>query len=251
MGTTDADDLQSIISEQRQELMAAEALESDLEFAFRLQLEEAMAASLALQPSSSSSSSSNKPSSLASIIDSQLYHDVVFNFASLQNKEIERFEQERRDREKSEREMHRMVDDMNRRIHDQKFAEEILKIPEEDWVEYGDNVERPYGEGPSESSEVFNLYFKGLVNEERVRGSKVRLAGIGVAICDSKDNLIFELMKPLPSNGMNRQALEIKALVEGLNSALTLDLKRITYFCDYYPLYQFVSYLFSSCSYIV
>lgn len=235
MATTDADDLQNMISEQRQELMAAEALESDLEFAFRLQLEEAMAASLTLQPSSSSS----RPSNRASINHSQHHDDVVFNFASLQNKEIERFEQERRDREKSEREMRRMVDDMNRRIHDQNFAEEILKIPEEDWDEYGDNVERPYGEGPSESSEVFNLYFKGLINEEWVRGSTVSLAGIGVAICDSKDNLIFELRKPLPCNGMNRQALEIIALIEGLNAAFTLDLKRITYFCDYYPLYQF------------
>lgn len=235
MATTDADDLQNMISEQRQELMAAEALESDLEFAFRLQLEEAMAASLTLQPSSSSS----RPSNRASINHSQLHDDVVFNFASLQNKEIERFEQERRDREKSEREMRRMVDDMNRRIHDQNFAEEILKIPEEDWDEHGDNVERPYGEGPSESSEVFNLYFKGLINEEWVRGSTVSLAGIGVAICDSKDNLIFELRKPLPCNGMNRQALEIIALIEGLNAAFTLDLKRITYFCDYYPLYQF------------
>ncbi|KAM1999254.1 hypothetical protein FF2_006373 [Malus domestica] len=48
---TDGDDLDNILFEQRRELMAAQTLESDLEMAFKLQMQEAMTASLALVPS--------------------------------------------------------------------------------------------------------------------------------------------------------------------------------------------------------
>ncbi|KAI3687784.1 hypothetical protein L1987_81487 [Smallanthus sonchifolius] len=52
----DIRELSRIAAEQRREFMAAGAVESDLELAYRLQLEEGMAASLAFQPSSSNSS---------------------------------------------------------------------------------------------------------------------------------------------------------------------------------------------------
>lgn len=46
-------DLTAILSEQLQEMARAKTLESDLDFAFQVQMEEAMTASLALSPSSS------------------------------------------------------------------------------------------------------------------------------------------------------------------------------------------------------
>lgn len=76
---------------------------------------------------------------------------------------------------------------------------------------------------------------------ERVGGSEAILIGIGVAICDSRDNLIFQLSKPLVGNGMSRPMNEIKALIEGLETALALDLKNIMIFCDYLPIYRYVS----------
>ncbi|KAK1587166.1 hypothetical protein Q3G72_010273 [Acer saccharum] len=40
---------------------------------------------------------------------------------------------------------------------------------------------------------------------------------------------------------MNKNAVEIKALIEGLNAALSLELKRVQFLTDYFPLYQFIA----------
>ena len=112
----------------------------------------------------------------------------------------------------------------------------------------GDHFERPYGEGSSSkgggntSTETFRVYCKGLVSKEWVKDGRVRLGGIGVAIFDSRDDLIYELRKPLIGNDRSRWVAEAKALIEGLNAAIALDLKRVMFFCDYHPLYQFVSF---------
>lgn len=237
---TTADDLAelpSLIAEQQRELMAAQTLESDLDLAYRLQLEEAIAASLV--HSSEASSSSPHPPPHPPITPQS---DDTVSFPMIQSAELSAFEQEIRDRTLIEKEARRAMEDLNRRIHDQKLAREILIIPEDEWEEWGDSFEKPYGEGSSSSSDVvFRMYFKGLVSEERVKGERSVLSGIGVAICDPRDNLIFEVTKPLLGNGGSRHGAEARALIEGLNAALALDLKRITFFCDYYPLYQFVS----------
>ena len=78
------------------------------------------------------------------------------------------------------------------------------------------------------------LYFKGLVSEERVGGIMVNVAGAGVAICNSRDNLILEARKNVEAmvNGVvvSGEVAELQAL----NKALTLDLKNVTLFCDDY-----------------
>ncbi|XP_010666117.2 E3 ubiquitin-protein ligase RSL1 [Beta vulgaris subsp. vulgaris] len=237
MATTSNTDEIKAITEQRLELSNAQTLESDLDFAFQLQLEEAFTASLSLLPSSSSPSSSHQPTSSCNNGDE-------FNFVDLQSKELEKLEQEQKDREFSEIEAKKLRDDLNRRIHDQKLAVDIVQLPEDDWDDFGDDFERPFGEGSSSSSSSvttanFRLYFKGLVSVERVGGSEAILIGIGVAICDSRDNLIFQLSKPLVGNGMSRPMNEIKALIEGLETALALDLKNIMIFCDYLPIYRY------------
>ncbi|XP_012064880.1 probable E3 ubiquitin-protein ligase rbrA isoform X2 [Jatropha curcas] len=235
------DDLPSLLSEQRRELMAAQSLESDLDLAFRLQLQEAINASLSLVPSSSTSPPQSSPSIL---IVSDQDSNVSASLPSLQTEEISKLEQELNDRKQSELEMRRIREDLDRRMHDQRVAREISMIPDDEWLEWGDDFEKPFGEGSSRSmgndDSVFKLYFKGLVSEENVGGKKVILAGIGVAICDPVGNLVFEIRKPLVGNGMSRQAAEAKALIEGLNAALALELKRISIYCDYYPLYKFI-----------
>ncbi|KAB1226129.1 hypothetical protein CJ030_MR1G023922 [Morella rubra] len=232
----DDDEFLYLLSEQRRELMAAETLDSDLDLAFHLQLEEALAASVTLQPSTSSSTYSN------SISDSRLASkkDGVSNFAVLQFDEIARSAQEADDSEAREAEM---------RSYQIDFARLIRRISEDDWSEIGDNDEQPIGfvercsnsKGVAEKDGVFMLYTQGIVSEERVRGEKTVLAGIGVAICDPRGNLILEVRKPLVGNGMSKNGAQAKALIEGLNAALGLGLKRITIYFDYYPLYQFVS----------
>ncbi|KAK9280250.1 hypothetical protein L1049_013938 [Liquidambar formosana] len=239
--STDADDeLRAILSEQRRELMSTQTLDSDLDVAFHLQMQEAITASLALHPSSSSSSASPSSSSSAAALQPPLLiqDDDALYFAALMDEEFEKLEQICRDREMSSAEMRAMRDDLNRRIHDQKVASEILRIPEDEWKNSGNNFERPYGEGSSGTvmaDESFRVYFKGLVSEERIRDSRVTVAAIGVAICDVTDHPIFELQKPLTGGEdsvVSREAVEIEALVEGLNAAIALDLKRVTCYCD-------------------
>ncbi|XP_057956587.1 E3 ubiquitin-protein ligase RSL1-like [Malania oleifera] len=232
MATTNAEDAQTMMAEQWRELQVAKALDSDLDVAFRLQMQEAMAASLVLRPSSSSSPLSPLPPS----IDVDVDDDDFLSLAGVQAEEIARFEQERRDREYVEAVMRGAADDLRRRTHDQKLASDILQVPEEEWSNTGDYFRRPYGEGSSsggvESEACFRLYFKGLVSEEIVGESTVMIAGVGVAICDPKDNLIFELRKPLAEDGLGRELAELEALIECLNTALILDLKRVLFLCD-------------------
>ncbi|KAK1587733.1 hypothetical protein Q3G72_016257 [Acer saccharum] len=40
---------------------------------------------------------------------------------------------------------------------------------------------------------------------------------------------------------MNKNAVKIKALIEGLNAALSLELKRVQFLTEYFPLYQFIT----------
>lgn len=64
---------------------------------------------------------------------------------------------------------------------------------------------------------------------------------IRVAMCNPKDDLIFEVRKPLIENEINKIAAKAKALIEGLNVALTLGLNHIVFYSNYYPLFQFMS----------
>lgn len=243
--TQEQQDFDFLLTAQRHELTVAESMESDLDFAYNLQLQEALSASLIDQPSSSSSST-------AVFLEDPSISDSVFNANSLQLQELERMAIEMNDRLQSEKTMREEKDDLNRRIHDQKMASEIFNMPVEDWDEWGDNFEKPFGEGTSlgstrrnDEGPVVRVYFKGLVSEEVVRGESVSLAGIGVAVCDDEDNLILEISKAVAGNESRKIAVELMALIEGFNAVIALDLKRVIYFGDYYTLFQHVS---SSCS---
>lgn len=230
-------ELQALLAEQRRELTAALSADSDLEFAFKLQMQEAMKVSLTESPSSSSEQQFDLPNDGVS----------SSGMAHLLAEEIDKFERERSDREEVEAEMRRIRNDLSRRIHDQAFARELLGVPEAQWRKNGDRFQKPYGEGSSAAEtngEVFRLYCKGLVSEERVSNVRKMLAGIGLTICDSNDSVILELSKPLVGGGdTSGQMAEVKALIEGLNAAVTLGLKRITIFCADNTIYQYVSYI--------
>ncbi|KAK1586267.1 hypothetical protein Q3G72_000639 [Acer saccharum] len=142
--------------------------------------------------------------------------------------------------------MRKTREELNRLIHDQMFAKELSSIPDDEWSEWGDNFEKPYGEGTSKSVVdgddcELRVYVKGLVSQESVNGKTVEFSGIGVAICGPTENVIFELKKPLIGDRMSKNAVEIKALIEGLNAALSLELKRVQFLTDYFPLHQFIT----------
>ncbi|XP_042509847.1 uncharacterized protein LOC122085469 isoform X2 [Macadamia integrifolia] len=239
----DDPELEILVSEQKRELMAANEVESDLDFAYRLQLQEALSASIALQPSSSSSPPIPPPPVPLSVhADEGTTDGDISHIRRVQAQELERFNQERKDRERCEAEMRRISYDLKLRFHDQQLAREIDNIPEDEWQEYGDNVERPMEEGcSSQAPQLFRLYFKGLISDEWVNGSKVKLSAIGVSICDPRDEVILQIQKPFAGDGMNNRTIDAKALIEGLNAALSLEIKNIVFYCDSYTLYQFIS----------
>ncbi|GLT55234.1 hypothetical protein SLA2020_283750 [Shorea laevis] len=125
--STVRDDLNAALSEQRGVLMTAKTLDSDLDLAYHLQMQEAMTASLALQPSNSRCSSSPPPNDAVSSPN-----DVVLDVAAtLMLQDVERFVQELEDGELSKEEMRKMREDIDRRIHDRKLADDIVNIHEE------------------------------------------------------------------------------------------------------------------------
>ncbi|OMO77265.1 hypothetical protein COLO4_25249 [Corchorus olitorius] len=234
---TDGDDsqeLKSVIGFQRQQLMEAKTLYSDFDLAFKLQMQEAASASLSLHPPSTSQDAAVLPPS-----------EMDFDYSAVMLEDLDRFEVERTDMGKAEEEMRRLRDDLNRSIHDQHFASYILNVPEEEWKNYGDKYERPYTDNVATrvvSTESFRIYVKGLVSEERVWDTKVRVGGVGVAICDFRDNLVLEVRKKLEgAEFMSHEMAGLEAVVHGLNAALSLDLKRVTVLVDDFLVHQYVT----------
>ncbi|KAJ0987685.1 hypothetical protein J5N97_006041 [Dioscorea zingiberensis] len=223
-----AEDLETLVPNQRRELLAAMDVESDLEFAYHLQLEEAMAASLSIQPSTS-----RNPKPPPSSDDDELYRAIA-----LQTLELDRCEQEKKDTELCHAEMSRVKDDLRRCTHDKQVALEIEEMPDDEWDDYGNYYERPIEEGMQEE-QPFRLYFKGMASQDIVRGVPVQHAAIGVAVCDPRDELVFKIQKPL-SSGTCREMLEAKALIEGLNAVISLGIKRVNVFSDYKVLHNHV-----------
>lgn len=186
-------------------------MEDYSDVAFDLQVEEAIAASL--------------------LNGADVPNDAVIN-------NLSEYELELLNQYTAEAEAERLRLDLCRQVHDRAFACEILNVPEEEWGKNGDNFSRPYGEGSSKSKGEwlrFRVYVKGLM--EGVAG------GIGVAICDENDGLVFELIKGLSGNDqqVNQEMVELKALIEGLDAALMLDMKRVTIYTDNQWLYNNVS----------
>ncbi|KAG9453284.1 hypothetical protein H6P81_006188 [Aristolochia fimbriata] len=196
---------------------------------------EAVKASLTDDPSSSSAVTAPP---IAVPVD-----EDISKLMDFQAQELERLNQEMKDRELCQAEMRRATDDLKRSEYDAKFALELQRMPRREWDEYGDLFERPIDEGTSSGPVVddpVRLYSKGLVCTECVAGKLIHFASIGVALCDPRDNLILKIQKPLSASAMSREVMEAKALIEGLDSALYLDIKRVDILFEYVPLYNHV-----------
>lgn len=201
---------------------------ADSDFAFNLQMEEALTASL-LDGTVSSPKTDGLP------------YDAVFGpvlSSALQDDGLYKYECELLDQYDTQAAAKRLHLDLHRQVHDRAFACEISNLPEEEWRKIGDDLQRPYGEGSSSSNERgsgFKVFVKGLL--EGIS------SGIAVAIRDDKDGLVFELSKSLggKDQNVNEDVVELKALIEGLDAAVMLELKRPTIVTDNRMLYLYVS----------
>lgn len=199
-------------------VLRPELFESDDDYAFRVQLLEAMAASLTFQPSSSTQTPLNA---------------AVWNACTTQP--ALGIEREIFDRNLANQEAKKVQDDLHRWINDRKLAEQL----QSEWEGY------EIGEASrSVSDELFRVYCKGiLVTDENCVSKAV---GTGVAICDERDELVFEMsmaVNVMEGEWMNNRVAAANALIEGLSSAVDLGLRNVVFFCDYYPLYQMVRIL--------
>ncbi|GMN24600.1 hypothetical protein TIFTF001_000634 [Ficus carica] len=199
--------------------MAAQNLDSDLDFAFQIQMQEAVAASLALRPMGSQSDAHDD--------------DVLGQSETLLPRDMKSNLVVRKERE-----------EFDRRVQDRRLGNGIVDLPLEYWCQHGIWYEKPYdsyGASPSSSSQslvdqsvAWRLYFKGLV--EWVSDSDMVVAGAGIAIFDSKRNLVFHSGKNLEAfhggEVISGEAAELEALVEGLNQALASGFNSITFFCN-------------------
>ncbi|XP_073303819.1 E3 ubiquitin-protein ligase RSL1-like [Primulina huaijiensis] len=194
---------------------------NDADIAFNLQVEEALTASL-LDGGAASSAAD----------------DVVFGAELsqiLQNDNLSKYELELLDQYGTEAAAKRMRLDLGRQVHDRAFASQVTKIPEVEWNKTGDNFNIPYGEGSSSKID-YVVHVKGLVEP--------MAAGIGVAICDCNGVLVFEVSKGLSryEHQGNRELVEVKSLIERLDAAILLGLKRIELVYDNTLLHQYVSW---------
>ncbi|XP_057781746.1 E3 ubiquitin-protein ligase RSL1-like [Salvia miltiorrhiza] len=204
----------------------------DFDFAFNLQLEEALTASL-LDGAVSSPNADGVP------------YDAVFGPAlsdALQRDDLFKYERELLDQYGTQAAAKRLRLDLCRQVHDRAFACQISNTPEEEWRRTGDYLQKPYGEGSSSSSSSsdgkglgFRVYVKGLVEGF--------VGGVAVVIRDDNDGLVFELGKGLSGKDqtVDEEMVELKALIGGLDAAVMLELKGVTFVTDNRLLYLHIT----------
>lgn len=229
---------------QYRELAAAQAASSDLDYAFELQMQEALSASMGTTQydyhgttNSASNAGGNSGGSEMGDVD----EGGMTLLLRLQALEFEKFQQEVADHKQAEEERRRLSEEIYRKSHDAKFARSIQTMPEDEWEATGDYYEKPFeAERITKDDRRFKLYYKGLISAENVDGVGDRwdtLAGAGVAIYDPDDNLILKLRKQLGVD-LSRAVAEYLALKEGLMAAFDLGIRNVTAYGDCVQVYN-------------
>eukprot|EP01018_Ginkgo_biloba_P030771 Gb_22710 [translate_table: standard] len=222
------------VSIQQRELELAQAMKSDLDHAFELQAQEAVAASMGVEPEIPDNNNNDDRNSNSKASVGVGDDDEMAFLLKMQALEFERYQQEVSDQNKATEEMPHVCDEIYRRNYDTKFARAIEGMPEDEWEDDGDNFEQPFETSKIEKDDrPFKLYYKGLISCESVGGkdSWESLAASGVVIFDPDDNLVLKLQKTLGTD-LSRAVAEYMALIEGLSAALSLGIRNITSYGD-------------------
>ncbi|ESQ37468.1 hypothetical protein EUTSA_v10002897mg [Eutrema salsugineum] len=89
---------------------------------------------------------------------------------------------------------------------------------------------------------VYRLYFKGLVSDQiAANGKMTAMAGFGVAICDQRDQLLFNLKELVRDAEIDRKEVEIRALVHGFSVSLKIEIRKVVIYCKDCEIYQMSS----------
>ncbi|KAF8724076.1 hypothetical protein HU200_021089 [Digitaria exilis] len=209
--TAAGDDGLAALREQVALASSAAISACDLDYAFQLQLDEAIQASLRVDPTFSSSSNAAASSSAqAAATLPEPSSDVAYAFA-LQAAASVRIA-----------------------AHDALFARELAAIPEDRWAHDGDYFARPLDLTSPASGPMFRVFFKGMASSEVV-GPRDRDPGLGVlavAVCGPQGNVVLRMHKPVEVFVGDREMLEALALMEGLLAALELGIRSVRVITD-------------------
>lgn len=79
-------------------------------------------------------------------------------------------------------------------------------------------------------------------------------SNVGVVICDTNHRCLYELRKSWSLDagyrGIEVDVMELEALMEALEVAVKLGIKRVNIYCDNNSVYQYVSFYFNVSSYV-
>ncbi|KAI4385511.1 hypothetical protein MLD38_003528 [Melastoma candidum] len=93
---------------------------------------------------------------------------------------------------------------------------------------------------------LFRVYCKGFAEDGGELGERA-VFGIGVAVCDESGGLVVGVKRgKVIHGGASRKEAEATAVVEGMTKAVELGLRRVVFYTDYHPLYQFVTHKWQS-----
>uniref|UniRef100_A0ACD5YJU0 Uncharacterized protein n=1 Tax=Avena sativa TaxID=4498 RepID=A0ACD5YJU0_AVESA len=220
---------------------------SDLDYAYQLQLAEAIQASLRVDAGSTNPSSSKGKAPIASPATSSSSYqpaqapappqpsDASYALA-VHAADLARAEEDHRFAKACHVYHARAAASACVVAHDALFARELAAIPDDRWAHDGDNIERPL----DSTKPLFRLLFKGMTSKEVVgpRDRDPGVAVLAVALCDSRAKVVLRIQKPVEGFEGGRMMLEVMALMEGLQAAVGLGIQSLTIVTDYRALHN-------------
>ncbi|GAB2215138.1 hypothetical protein Drorol1_Dr00019515 [Drosera rotundifolia] len=215
------DDLLALLVEHRGELAAHHHVQSDLDFAFQLQLQEALTASL-----------SSTAAAASSAVDVSVPTPSVADFLDA---EIERIRREHSDQEFSRSLQAQTLAELGARFHDRSFAEEMDLIPDPEWESTGNWFEKPLElEEGNNVGPVYRVCCKGMVGGGGGGGEGRVVASAAIVVVGERGEVEFEVAKPVAveEEEVREEVVEVLAVLEGLDLALSLGLKKVTFGCE-------------------
>ncbi|RLN22338.1 uncharacterized protein C2845_PM07G05060 [Panicum miliaceum] len=212
----------------------------DLDYAFQLQLDEAIQASLRAHTSISSPNAASSSWTQAAPTLDEPSSDVAYAL-ELQATDLALAEQDRRDALACRAAHSQAAASVRIAAHDALFPRELAAIPEDRWARDGDCFERPLELASSSSSPLFRVFFKGMASGEAVgpRDRDPGLAVLAVALCGPQGNVVLRIQKPVGEVFVgDGEVLEVMALLEGLHAALELDIRSVKVITDHKTLHN-------------
>ncbi|XP_020161471.1 E3 ubiquitin-protein ligase RSL1 isoform X1 [Aegilops tauschii subsp. strangulata] len=219
------------------------ALASDHDFAFQLQLNEAIQASLRVPtPNRPSSSGGGGAAAATAFCSCRSCQPVSALWSSeLALAELARQEKNRRDAQ-AFRVAHAQANTSARvASRGSLLARELADTPDRRRAHGGDRLERPLDPSRSPSSRIF---YKGLSNKEGAGGWWVvpapRVAVLAVVVYDPQGKVVRTIQKRVERFVGGRMELEVLALKEGIQAALELGIRWVNIVSDFKALHKYM-----------